>query len=66
VEWLPQASIRGTVEARRIRWVVLRDGVVMLQFEGEVNGNDARGRYMIGAGVAGTWTARRVRPASAP
>lgn len=61
LEWLPRAKIEGVVEERRVRWGVLRGGVVVLSFEGEVIGDRAQGRYTIATGGEGTWSAARVR-----
>ncbi len=61
LDWLPQARIAGVVEGQRVRWGVLRGGVVVLTFEGIIDGDTAQGRYTFGAGPQGTWTARRVR-----
>ncbi len=61
LEWLPRARIEGIVDAQRVRWGVLHGGLVVLTFEGIVSGESAEGRYNIGGGPQGTWTARRVR-----
>jgi hypothetical protein len=61
LDWLPSARITGSVEARRVRWGVLRGGIVVLSFEGEVDGDRAQGRYTIAAGGGGTWSAARIR-----
>jgi hypothetical protein len=61
LDWLPRAAINGTVDGRRVRWGVLRGGVVALQFDGEVDGDAAQGRYTVATGGGGAWTARRIR-----
>ena len=61
LDWLPQARVEGVVEGDRVRWGVLRGGLVVLSFEGVVSGDAAQGRYSIAIGGGGTWTARRTR-----
>ncbi|MGQ0568266.1 MAG: hypothetical protein ACT4P5_01855 [Armatimonadota bacterium] len=61
VDWLPKSRIVGIVEGRRIRWGVLRGGAVVLTFEGQIDGEVARGTYTIGTTTRGGWTAQRVR-----
>ena len=61
LDWLPSARINGSVEAQRVRWGVLRGGIVVLSFEGEVGGDRAQGRYTIATGGEGTWSAARIR-----
>ncbi len=61
LDWLPKARIEGVVEGQKVRWGVLHGGVVVLTFEGVITDDSADGRYSIGAGGEGTWTARRVR-----
>ncbi|MDP2957592.1 MAG: hypothetical protein Q8N53_14295 [Longimicrobiales bacterium] len=59
LDWLPQARIDGVVEGSRVRWGVLRGGLVVLTFEGSVSGDAAEGTYSFGQAGEGTWTARR-------
>jgi hypothetical protein len=61
LDWLASARITGSVEARRVRWGVLRGGIVVLSFEGEVDGDRAQGLYTIATGGGGTWSATRAR-----
>jgi hypothetical protein len=61
LDWLPQAQIKGIVEGANVRWGVLHGGVTLLTFEGTVTEDAAAGRYSIGTGGDGVWTARRVR-----
>ena len=56
---LSKARITGVVEGQRVRWGVLRENLVVLTFEGQVDGNAASGTYTIGATVQGRWNARR-------
>ncbi len=59
LDWLPQARIDGVVEGPRVRWGVLRGGLVVFAFEGSVSGDAAEGTYSFGQAGEGTWTARR-------
>lgn len=61
LDWLPQARIDGVVEGQRVRWGVLRGGLVVMTFEGSVSGGAAEGRYSFGQAGEGTWNARRTR-----
>jgi hypothetical protein len=61
LDWLPKARIEGVVEGQRVRWGVLHGSLVVLSFEGTVNGDTAGGNYSIGSAPRGTWAARRVR-----
>ena len=61
LDWLPAARINGSVDGQRLRWGVLRGGIVVPSFEGEVSGDRAQGRYTIATGGDGTWSAARVR-----
>lgn len=59
LDWLPQARIDGGVEGPRVRWGVLRGGLVVLTFDGSVSGDTAEGTYSFGQAGDGTWTAQR-------
>jgi hypothetical protein len=61
LDWLPRARIEGVVEGQRVRWGVLRGGLVILTFEGTVSGDTAAGRYSFGQAGEGSWIARRER-----
>lgn len=61
LDWLPTARINGTVDERRVQWGVLRGGIVVLSFDGEVEGDRASGRYTFAAGGQGRWSATRTR-----
>src|SRR3990172_1293855 len=54
---LSKARITGVVEGQKVRWGVLRENLVVLTFEGQVDGDTARGTYTIGATVQGRWNA---------
>jgi len=56
---LSKARIAGVVEGQKVRWGVLRENLVVLTFEGQVDGDTARGTYTIGATAQGRWNARR-------
>jgi hypothetical protein len=59
LDWLAKARIAGVVEGQKVRWGVLRENLVVLTFEGQVDGDTARGTYTIGATAQGRWNARR-------
>ena len=56
---LSKARITGVVEGQKVRWGVLRENLVVLTFEGQVDGDNASGTYTIGATAQGRWNARR-------
>ena len=56
---LSKARITGVVEGQKVRWGVLRENLVVLTFEGQVDGDTASGTYTIGATAQGRWNARR-------
>jgi hypothetical protein len=57
--WVSEARVEGSVEGLRVRWGVVRGGVVVVAFEGTVEDGRASGAYR-GPGGTGRWTARRV------
>jgi hypothetical protein len=59
VDWLAKGRIAGVVEGQKVRWGVLRENLVVLTFEGQVDGDAATGTYTIGGTAQGQWTARR-------
>ena len=59
LDWLAKGRIAGVVEGQKVRWGVLRENLVVLTFEGQVDGDAAKGTYTIGGTAQGQWTARR-------
>lgn len=59
LDWLAKGRIAGVVEGQKVRWGVLRENLVVLTFEGQVDGDAASGTYTIGATAQGRWNARR-------
>lgn len=60
LDWLPKARIDGTIQGQNVNFGVVRDNLTVLTFQGQFDGDAAKGRYGMGSATEGRWSANRL------